>query len=103
MILDFNSNWSFCKKGKEKQTVNLPHDAMITEKRSKTCLNGDKTGYFPGGIYFYEKVFFLKKEDIGKYIAILFEGIYQRATVLINEKEVVYHAYGYTEFTALYI
>ncbi|SDZ57569.1 Glycosyl hydrolases family 2 [Evansella caseinilytica] len=99
MILDFNRDWTFCKKGEVPRHVNLPHDAMLTEKRSATCLNGEKTGYFPGGMYTYEKVFSLDQQDIGKYIAIFFEGIYQHATVFFNEKEMAYQAYGYTEFT----
>ncbi len=36
---------------------------------------------------------------MGKYIALLFEGVYQHTTVLLNDKEVAYHANGYTEFT----
>lgn len=99
MILDFNRDWTFCKKGEVPRHVNLPHDAMMTEKRSATCLNGEKTGYFPGGTYIYEKVFSLDRQDIGKYIAIFFEGIYRHATVFFNEKKMAYHAYGYTEFT----
>ncbi|MED3794922.1 glycoside hydrolase family 2 TIM barrel-domain containing protein [Niallia alba] len=100
MKLDFNEGWLFCKKGESKQIVNLPHDAMLTEKRSATCLNGDKTGYFPGGVYCYEKVFSLTEQDIGKDISILFEGVYQHATVYLNDKEVASHVYGYTEFSA---
>ena len=34
--LDFNSDWNFWKEGGEKQEkVNLPHDAMLSEKRDK--------------------------------------------------------------------
>lgn len=98
-MLDFNRDWTFYKKGGEKKQVNLPHDAMLLEERKEDCLNGDKTGYFPGGIYFYEKLFYIEKEEIGKYIAVLFEGVYQHATILLNDIEIAYHAYGYTEFT----
>lgn len=34
--LDFNQDWNFWKEGGEKQEkVNLPHDAMLSEKRDK--------------------------------------------------------------------
>lgn len=38
-------------------TVDLPHDAMIVEKRNGGCRNGVNSGYFPGGKYIYEKSF----------------------------------------------
>lgn len=97
--MDFNRGWGFCKKGGAKTVVDLPHDAMLTEERSKTCPNGDKAAYYPGGVYLYEKRFVIKAEDMGKYIAILFEGVYRHATVSVNGKVLACHACGYTEFS----
>ena len=45
--LAFNEGW-LCN-GKP---VRLPHDAMISEKRSAKASDGGH-GYFPGGIYTY--------------------------------------------------
>lgn len=97
---DFLRNWSFYKFGcpESAVTVNLPHDAMVTEPRSK-CLNGANSGYFPGGRYVYEKEFEITAEQLGKYIALVFEGVYRCATVYLNGERLAYHAYGYTEFT----
>ncbi len=100
MTTDFCTGWSVYPYGspeKAKQ-VTLPHDAMLTELRGK-CLNGANSGYFPGGRYVYEKDFTVDEGDIGKYIALVFEGVYRCATVSLNGKELLYHAYGYTEFT----
>lgn len=72
-----------------------PNDAMLEESRSASCHNGDKTGYFPGGKYRYEKNFQIDTEVIGKYVALKFEGVYQYSTVLINDKKVCYHAWIY--------
>ena len=47
--ISFNDSWIL--DGKE---IKLPHDAMITEKRSKDTSDGGH-GYFPGGIYTYTK------------------------------------------------
>ena len=49
--LDFNLGWSCNGKA-----VRLPHDAQILEKRSAEASDGGH-GYFPGGVYTYEKVF----------------------------------------------
>lgn len=100
MHIDFNADWKFYKDGNESgaYVVNLPHDAMLTEIRYKKTNNGDRTGYFPGGKYVYEKEFDITVDHYGKYIELFFEGVYRHATVIINGKEVAYHAYGYTEF-----
>lgn len=91
----FNDNWMV--NGKE---VRLPHDAMITEKRSKTASDGGH-GYFPGGIYTYRKTFAAPAEWAGKNVSIEFEGVYRNATVYLNERQIGSHAYGYTGFTLL--
>lgn len=88
MTNDFMRNWRFCRYDTpdEVTTVHLPHDAMITEPRSK-CLNGANSGYFPGGRYLYEKDFEISSDQIGQYIALVFEGVYRCATVYVNGKK----------------
>lgn len=98
MTYDFCRDWRFKKEGGEWQTVNLPHDAMIVERRSASCRNSVNSGYFPGGEYIYEKTFELPAEDIDKSIVIHFEGVYQNCRVLVNGKQVGGHRYGYTAF-----
>ncbi len=36
--------------------VTLPHDAMIYEKRTQSTKNQHQTGFYPGSLYFYDKV-----------------------------------------------
>nr|MDO8085175.1 hypothetical protein [Candidatus Sigynarchaeum springense] len=50
---NFNKAWTFYKEGHEHEAINvdLPHDAMIYEKRVPNCQNSFNTGYFPGGVY----------------------------------------------------
>lgn len=98
--IDFNQNWQFSKYGNGEKaiTVSLPHDAMLNEERSATCLNGKSTGYFPGGKYKYEKTFFVSNDDFGKTIQIEFEGIYQRAEIYLNGEKIAFNPYGYTGF-----
>lgn len=96
--IGFNENWLFWKQGSgEKQTVTLPHDAQILEKRSPDASDGGH-GYFPGGIYTYEKTFIVPAEWKGKKVMIEFEGVYKNCTVSLNGTVIGGHRYGYTTF-----
>ena len=95
---DFNHGWRFSKKGSSNAvTVTLPHDAQIAEKRSKEASDGGH-GYFPGGVYTYEKAFTAPAAWEGKKVLIEFEGVYKNCTVSLNGKEIGGHKYGYTTF-----
>lgn len=89
---DFNQSWH-CNG----MPVSLPHDAQITEKRSKDASDGGH-GYFPGGVYTYEKTFTAPAEWAGKKVIIEFEGVYRNCTVSLNDKGIGGHKYGYTTF-----
>ena len=90
--LSFNDHWT-CNGA----PVTLPHDAQITEKRSADASNGGH-GYYPGGVYTYEKKFSVPAEWKGKTVLVEFEGVYKNATVSLNGKELTFHPYGYTNF-----
>ena len=77
--------------------VTLPHDAMIAEKRGADVSNGGH-GYFPGGVYSYEKKFTAPIDWSGKTVLIEFEGVYKNATVSLNGRQLSFHPYGYTGF-----
>lgn len=89
---DFNQSWH-CNG----TPVTLPHDAMITEKRTAQASGGGH-GYFPGGVYTYEKNFTVPAEWTGKKVIIEFEGVYRNCTVSLNGREIGGHKYGYTTF-----
>lgn len=98
-MTDFNLGWRFQKQGAPVwKEVNLPHDAMLYEKRDPNCRNGANSGYFPGGKYVYEKEFYVPVEDLDKNITLLFEAVYQNCRVRLNGKQIGAHKYGYTEF-----
>ena len=99
MKINFNDNWQFCKFGEDlSKTVDLPHDAMLYEKRDKNSKNGSTTSWFPGGKYVYEKKLFVPKGYCEKCVYIEFEGVYRKADIYINEEFVLHHSYGYTGF-----
>lgn len=97
--ISFNDNWLFWKQGsKEKYAITLPHDAQISEKRGPDVSNGGH-GYFPGGVYVYEKKFTAPAEWKGKDILAEFEGVYKNSVISLNGKKIGGHKYGYTTFT----
>ena len=89
----FNTGWT-CNG----TPVTLPHDAQILEKRNPAVSDGGH-GYFPGGIYTYEKTFTAPAEWEGKKVLAEFEGVYKNSTVSLNGNVVGGHKYGYTTFT----
>ena len=98
MVIDFNKDWSFQKEGGPWQQIDLPHDAMLLERRDGECRNGINTGYFPGGRYRYEKTFALPESAIGQSVVLHFEGVYQNCTVSVNGAPAGSHRYGFTAF-----
>ena len=87
---DFNKDWTVTGSDGAARRVTLPHDAQITELRGKDASDSGH-GYFPGGIYTYEKKFTPPKEWEGKKLILEFEGVYKNAVVLLNGKEIASH------------
>ena len=98
--VSFNSGWTFYKLGSEDaQIVDLPHDAMIHERRSPDSEGGGAIGFFPGGTYVYEKRFDVPLEWQDRCVTFECEGIYRNSQVTINDQEAGGWLYGYTGFT----
>lgn len=96
--MDFNRGWLFRKEGGDATLVDLPHDAMLWERRDPCCPAGKQSGYFPGGKYIYEKRFILDYADAARSLALSFGGVYQNCAVEINGIPAGAHKYGYTPF-----
>ena len=93
---NINEDWLFYKEGGVSQTVQLPHDAMLYEKRVPDMPEGSASGYFPGGKYIYERN--IPGELCGKRVIIEFEGIYRNCEIYLNGEQIGGHNYGYTGF-----
>ncbi|MDE7257886.1 MAG: beta-galactosidase, partial [Lachnospiraceae bacterium] len=96
--IDFNAAWEFCDN-KKSVTVNLPHDAMLFEERSRENPTGGASAYFSGNKYTYKKKF-QRKDWQGKNLILQCEGVYQNSKVLINGKMAAQRPYGYVNFYA---
>ena len=117
---NFNENWKFIRadvSGAEQttfddntwRTLDLPHDYSIEDLSEKQGLKqigpfsqesagGPSTAHTIGGTAWYRKHFTLNKEDKGKIIKILFDGIYMNSDVWLNGNKLGTHPYGYTAF-----
>jgi len=95
-----NNGWLFFKDGfrENARKLDLPHDAMLEEKRQPDLPKGSGSGFFPGGKYWYEKIIFGDPSLADKTVIVEFEGVYMKSTVLLNGEEVGGWIYGYTNF-----
>ena len=104
----FNDNWtvergikdpfSEMMGGGQTKAVTLPHDAMIEEERSPTCPSGCQTGFYPSYSYTYKKRFTAPETWRDGQTILEFEGVMQKAIVLLNGNPIARHAYGYSQF-----
>jgi beta-galactosidase len=92
----FDDGWQFQQNGKTIR-VNLPHDWDIyAAPDPSTGSTGTGGGWYPGGKGEYRKTFNTPDAEI---VRLHFEGVYQKAEVIINGQKAGQHAYGYTPFT----
>ena len=95
--IDLNRGWTVCKEGSDRVcTVDLPHDAMLYESRSREVKGGGGGGYFENGKYTYTKN--VPAEWEGKPVILECEAVYQNASVLLNGRLLQECPYGYTDF-----
>ena len=79
--------------------VTLPHDWSIEGTINVNNPTGNDGGYFPAGVGWYRKTFFVPSKLQDKILSIYFEGVYMNAEVFINGVSVGSHPYGYTSFS----
>ncbi len=116
-----NAEWKFIRAGVENgqdpalddtgwRTLDVPHDYSIedlpaeegvkqTGPFSEKSAGGAATGHVVGGTAWYRKHFTLAKEDHGKVVTLLFDGVTMNADVWINGRHLGKHPYGYTAFS----
>ncbi|MFV0362564.1 MAG: glycoside hydrolase family 2 TIM barrel-domain containing protein [Suipraeoptans sp.] len=96
----FNKDW-FCYPSNDNRKhfpVTIPHDAMLRDERGESSLSRINSGWYIAKDYTYEKKFIVEDIYINQRVVLEFEGVYQKATVYLNEEKVAYHSYGYTGF-----
>ena len=97
--IDFNRDWTVQKEGQERvEHVNLPHDAMLYEKRAKENKTASASAYFEGGKYIYKKIWDVDAQTAEQTNILEFEGVYQNARISLNGNQIAERPYGYTNF-----
>ncbi|WP_299555407.1 sugar-binding domain-containing protein [Seonamhaeicola sp.] len=106
---NFNLDWNFFLSEKEVEfsqieesqykKVNIPHD-WVVEGEFDESLGKDAwaTGYIPGKGYGYYTKTFDKAVDKDELVYVLFDGVYNNATIFINGHQLGFHPYGYSPF-----
>lgn len=76
----------------EWRLLSLPHDWALEEDYSRSA--SKERGYLPVGIGCYRKLFRIPASDLGKKIAIEFDGVMRHSTVWVNGHLLGTHASG---------
>ena len=92
--ISFGDNWSFTRVATgETTTVDLPHDATISEPRDPDIRIGYLCAFYHGGKYEYEKRFSFSEG--GEAVYLEFEGIYRNSEIYVNGKKIDSLVNGY--------
>ena len=94
----FTDGWSYGTDGQPMHSVTLPHDALLSQPRSRDCAGGSACSFFESGVYVYEKHFLVPENWKERHLILEFEGVYRSSTVYINGTAAGGAAYGYTSF-----
>ncbi|TYA84432.1 glycoside hydrolase family 2 TIM barrel-domain containing protein [Seonamhaeicola marinus] len=106
---NFNLDWNFFLSEKaidfnqiqnnQYKKVNLPHD-WVVEGEFDESLGKDAwaTGYIRGEGYGYYTKIFDKAVSEDELVYVLFDGVYNNATIFINGHKLGFHPYGYSPF-----
>lgn len=101
--IDFNANWrvSPFDEPNNFQMVDVPYDCMFLDgqtERQDDAPTGKNCSWIVPKDYEFTKEFEVSEEYKNKDIIIEFEGIYRNAKVYLNDEEVAFRPYGYTNF-----
>ena len=85
----------FTGNGEHIESIDLPHDAMICQKRDKNTKNAHQTGFYPGGEYTYIKQWDVPESLKNHEVILEFEGVADTCRIYINGmlKTVNYNPY----------
>ena len=97
-----NECWTVRRLDGDRQpiVVDLPYDAMLREPRSALSPGGRNIGWFEGHNYEYRKELELRPDEISQRMLLLFEGVYHKAQVYVNDVEVASQINGYLDIYA---
>lgn len=75
--------------------TDLPYDAMFHDEQKADSLNQGRTGYFDGGVYYYQKNLVIGKEYEGCRLILKAEGLFTKSFVYVNGSLAASGDFGY--------
>ena len=105
----FNDNWKYGRGSgtalsalfggpSSEKSVTLPHDAALDFERDSNNVMGSGNAYIKEENCYYYKTFFVENGCDDVFI-LEFEGVYQNASVYVNNSYVGSNSYGYSSFS----
>jgi beta-galactosidase len=79
--------------------VTVPHDWSIELNPTAGPGTTSGTGFYPGGVGWYRRMFTLPATLTGKRLSVEFDGVYMDSEVYLNGRLLGTHHYGYTGFS----
>lgn len=105
--IDLNKEWDFYEANEgtaysfgspKAKKVDLPHDFIISKKRSADALGGASNGYFGDGQGVYKKNLEVPIDWQGKTVLLDIDGAYMNTEVVVNDELLMIHPNGYIPF-----
>ena len=87
--IDFNQNWTYSKEGSAALPVDLPHDAMIGERRNPNSPGGAQTLTFPAVATYMKSAFHSPKIGRVKQSYFSLKAFIKTARYILTEKKPV--------------
>jgi len=108
-VVDFNGGWKFLQGDPANaeqaatddsswRAVEVPHDWSIAGPVDPKNPSGPGGGFFPTGIAWYRKSFFLPAKDAHRHAYIAFDGVMANSDVWINGFHLGHRPNGYVSF-----
>ncbi len=80
--------------------ADLPYDALFHDEQRADSPSGGRTGYFDGGVYYFQKELQLDKEMIQKQLYLNIEGAFSKSFVYVNSSLLKTGDFGYAGIKA---
>ena len=79
--------------------TSVPYDALWHEGQCADSVNGGRTSYFDGQVYYYQRELALDETWVGKRLLLKFEAIFSKSFVYVNGSLVGSGDFGYASVT----
>lgn len=109
--ISLNHGWMFARgtitmmemfmgSGERVKQIDLPHDAMIYQERTRTTENAHQTGFYPGGEYTYIRQWDIPENWRDHTVILEFEGVADTCRIYLNGD---FMAVNYNPYNSIFV